>query len=361
MSSEHAVIERCEECGRKATPEEIAWSKAAGKHVCYSCVPDPGLYIVGGSAPEFEVSTAAEICARPDPPKSGQLIGPLLARGGRLVLGAHTGHGKTTLGLQMVKAVAYGERFLDWEAAQGRVLVIDVEQGEMTIKRRLREAGLEECPDVHYLHEPDGLALDDEQDAARMEATLAKRDYAAVLADPLYKLHRGDPNDERQAVDLMRRFDRWRASYGFGLILPVHCRKPSPQSGTKFSMHELFGASSYLRGAEVVLGLQRLDDGYSKLHFFKDRDGDLPVGQEWGLVFSREEGFRVRSTDRPQPTSAERIRDLLTAEPGLTISELGGAHRAQREDAPRRADGAGGARGEGRATRRKALASTRRG
>jgi len=222
-----------------------------------------------------------------------------------------------------VRAIAYGERFLDWQAKQGKVLVIDAEQGRMTIKRRLREAGLDECHDVHYLAAPDGLALEDEQDAARMEATLAERDYAAVLADPLYKLHRGDPNDERQAVDLMRRFDRWRASYGFGLILPVHCRKPSPQNNTKFSMHELFGASSYLRGAEVVLGLERLSDGFSRLHFFKDRDGDLAVGEQWGLVFSREEGFHRSPTDKPkQQTSAGRVREALTDEPGLTIHEL---------------------------------------
>jgi hypothetical protein len=223
----------------------------------------------------------------------------------------------------MVKAIAYGERFLDWQAVQGRVLVIDAEQGLKTIKRRLREAGLDDCADVDYLHVPDGLALEDEQEAARVEAVLVEGDYAATLADPLYKLHRGDPNDERQAVDLMRRFDRWRDRYGFGLILPVHCRKPSPQNNTKFSMHELFGASSYLRGAEVVLGLERLSDGYGRLHFFKDRDGDLPVGEAWGLIFNRQEGFHRSPTDKPQQqTARERIRELLTAEPGLTTHEL---------------------------------------
>jgi len=48
----------------------------------------------------------------------------------------------------------------------------------------------------------------------------------------------------------------------------------------KFSVHDLFGSSAYVRGAEVVLGLRRVSDGYAKLHFLKDRDGDLPIATE---------------------------------------------------------------------------------
>ena len=100
-----------------------------------------------------------------------------------------------------------------------------------------------------------------------------------MLVDPLYKAHTGDSNDERSAVDLMRRFDKWRDDLGFALIIPVHTRKPPP--ATKFTVNELFGSSAYQRGAEIVLGLQRVRPGYSRLHFFKDRDGDLPVGTAW--------------------------------------------------------------------------------
>ena len=136
------------------------------------------------------------------------------------------------------------------------MLVIDAEQGLKTIKRRLTEAGLGDCEEVDYLRVPDGLSLDsDEEQVAELKRVLAAGNYALVLADPLYKLHSGDSNDERQAVNLMRRFDAWREQYRFALQLPVHCRKPPP--GAKFSIHEFFGSSAYLRGAEVVIGLQR--------------------------------------------------------------------------------------------------------
>jgi hypothetical protein len=270
----------------------------------------------------LEVRTTRAVCELPDPPKSDELLGPLLARGSRLVLGGHTGEGKTTAGLAIVAAVACGESFLDWRGAGGRALVIDAEQGLKTIKRRLREAGLDRCEYVDLARTPDGLSLNScDEHVAAVEEALTGKDYAVVLADPLYKLHSGDSNAEREAVDLMRRFDAWREQFAFALVLLVHCRKPPP--GSKFTMHEFFGSSAYLRGAEVVVGLQRLRAGYSRLHFFKDRDGDLPVGEAWGLLFDREHGFRRDPDDgKPRETAPDKVRALLEEEPSLTEAQL---------------------------------------
>ena len=243
-------------------------------------------------AVRFEVLSTREICALPEPPTAGELLGPLIVRGQRIVLGAHTGHGKTTFALQVLRSVVLGEPMLEWTGAGGRALVIDAEQGLRSIKRRLREARLDNVDEVDYMRVPDGLALDrDESEIAALEQILAEGGYSVVLADPLYKLHAGDSNAERESVDLMRTFDTWREVFGFALVLPVHCRKP-PQ-GAKFSMHEMFGSSAYLRGAEVVLGLQMLREGFSRLHFFKDRDGDLPLGAVWSLLFDREHGLSL--------------------------------------------------------------------
>jgi len=88
-------------------------------------------------------------------------------------------------------------------------------------------------------------------------------------------------------------------------------------------MHDIFGSTAYLRGAEVVLGLRRLSDGYSRLHVFKDRDGDLPVGDSWGLLFDREQGFRRDPNDgKPRDTAESKVRDLLEAQPGLSTDHL---------------------------------------
>src|SRR5829696_4020806 len=119
----------------------------------------------------------------------------------------------------------------------------------------------------------------------------------------------------------MKRFDAWRERYGFALLLPVHLRKPPV--GAKFSIHEFFGSSAYQRGAEVVVGVQRVRDGYSRLHFLKDREGDLPVPEAWGLLFDREHGFRRDPDDeKPKQTAAEVIAELLEAQPEMTLEQL---------------------------------------
>lgn len=279
--------------------------------------------------PELEVLTAAEVCALPTPDRGLDLLGPLLRRGQRIVLGAHTGEGKTTLVTQILAGVAHGRDVLGWQGAgHGRALVIDAEQGIETIKKRLREAGLEHDTNIDYVIEHDGLELDDQVDADRVEHVLADADppYDVVVADPLYKLHRGESNDERAATDLMRRFDAWRQAHGFALIVPVHARKPPPGQPATMSIHDLFGSSAYSRGAEVVIGLRRLSEGYARLYWLKDRDGDLPsIGGHWNLLYNREEGFRRDPADgQRKQTAADLVRYALdAAQPhGLEIDRL---------------------------------------
>jgi energy-coupling factor transporter ATP-binding protein EcfA2 len=334
------AVVSCAECGRPPEEGVIGWSREAEKFLCAICdgwsrngdAPHPSLTDLrerearlraGGTDPvELAAPTSKELHMLPDPPQSEELLGSLLVRKMRLVLGGHTGEGKSTFALALARAVTEQSDFLGFTGGGGRALIIDAEQGLKTIKRRLREAGLAESEQIHWLRVPDGLALNsNDQHAGALEAVFDSEEYTLVVADPLYKLHTGDSNAEREAVDLMKRFDAWRDRYGFALVLPVHCRKP--MVGAKFTMHEFFGSSAYLRGAEVVVGLQRLSDGYSRLHFFKDRDGDLPVGESWGLIFDREQGFRRDPDDgKAKRTAADQIRELLAEEPGLTEEQL---------------------------------------
>jgi hypothetical protein len=281
-----------------------------------------GQELAGDEEPfALDVLTAKALCELPGPPESGHLLGPLVVSGQRVILGGHTGEGKTTAALLITRAIVAAESFLEWTGTGGRALFLDAEQGLRTIQRRLAEAGLDSSELVDYVRVPDGLSLDsDPRHVAEVERVLTEGRYALVVIDPLYKLHTGDSNAEREAVDLMKRLDGWREALGFALLLPVHCRKPVP--GTKFSIHDLFGSSAYVRGAEVVLGLQRVSDGYARLHFLKDRDGDLPIHTAWGLLFDREQGFRRDPNEGRKPTALDQVRELLAEEPGLSTAQL---------------------------------------
>jgi replicative DNA helicase len=142
-----------------------------------------------GTAVTLTTTTARELCALPDDQAADELVGPLLVRGQRLVIGAGTGEGKTTFATAMARAVATGGTFLDWPATPGRVPFVDAEQGTRTVKRRLAEAGLDQAENVDIVRVPDGLALDrDPAHVHALEALLQAGTYALVILDPLYKL-----------------------------------------------------------------------------------------------------------------------------------------------------------------------------
>lgn len=255
--------------------------------------------------------TAREICDAPDPPADHQLLGPLIGRGARTIVVADTGHGKTSLGLQLGRAVLTGQEALGYEGAGvGPLLVLDLEQGERSIKRSLRDAGLAGRDDVHYIAVPDGLALDSDDDhRAELERVIAETLPAVFVLDPYYKAHRGDSNEERAVVDLMRYLDALRARYGFALVLPAHPRKSQDSVGSrKLTLHDVAGSGAVVRGAELVLGLERLSHGYARLRILKDRDGDLPVGDAWPLIFTRGEGFKL---DPKEEATADELEQRV--------------------------------------------------
>jgi energy-coupling factor transporter ATP-binding protein EcfA2 len=243
----------------------------------------------------LEVVSALDLCERPDPEHGGELIGPLVVEGARTIVLGHTGAGKSTLISRLGGAIISGSGFLDWTGAGGiRILLIDLEQSEADAKRMLREAGLERSEAIGIALVPDGLELDsDDAQLAMVEHAIVDGGYGVVVFDPYYKAHRAeDSNAERQIDDLMRRLDGLRAQHGFALVLGAHPRKPPVGVQPALTVHDLAGSGAAVRGAEIIVAIERVSDGYSRLRFLKDRSGRLPVGDAWGLLFDRESGYR---------------------------------------------------------------------
>jgi hypothetical protein len=147
------------------------------------------------------VYSARELYAQPLPQENPQLVGPFLRRGRITLLGATTGHGKTTFGDQMLAAGANGGEFLGYECEGGlRELVLDLEQHLEDIKEQLDAVGLADSELVDYAPLPDGLQIDRESEhLAELERVIAAKPYDIVRIDPFYKLHAADSSDEEQA------------------------------------------------------------------------------------------------------------------------------------------------------------------
>jgi AAA domain len=262
----------------------------------------------------FTVWTGRALGELPDPGEADMLAGPLVVRGARTIIVGDTGHGKTTLAAQLAAAVLTGDEVLSYTGAGvGPVLIVDLEQGIRSLKRTAREVGFDQREDVFYVHAPDGLSLDsDEIDREELKNVIAEHQPAVLILDPYYKAHTGDSNEERAVVDLMRYLDGLRSGYGFALILPAHPRKDPGSSGPrKLTLHDVAGSGAAVRGAEVVVAIERLSHGYARLRVLKDRDGDLPVGEAWPLLFTRGEGFRL---DPKEEQSVDELERRITAD-----------------------------------------------
>ncbi len=253
-------------------------------------------------------------------PAGVELLGPLVLRGGRTLIGGDSGHGKTTLSFAMTAAILQGEPLLGYTGAGlGPALIIDLEQGVRSIKRGIRAAGLDDT-DTYILNLPDGIALDQNAyEVAQLEHAIADLQPVVIVLDPYYKAHRGDSNEERAVTDLMRNLDRLRTDYLFGLILPAHVRKEQQAGGARrLTLADIAGSGAISRGAEIVLALERLSHGHARLRYLKDREGELPVGDAIELTYD-DDGFQI--VDKPNTeTTEQRILQVRDSE-WMTVKE----------------------------------------
>lgn len=294
----------------------------------------------GQSDPVFGGETSADNTLTPvsirqiaemENPGYVELLGPLVMRGLRTLVGAATGEGKTTLVMWMMRAIVEGEGFLDWkgigpdeEGKKPTVLIIDAEQTIPDIQRLAKEIGMEDSEQIQYLSVPDGLNLGEStNDALQVERIIEQMRPDVLCVDPLYKVASIDSNNEQEAVGLMKLFDRWRTEYDFAFVMPVHTRKGDKKNpGNAPTLDDIFGSGAFSRGAEVILGLRQGDPGFSRMFVWKHRPGGLQKGTHIDMTFDRDTGF-TRVHREGMQTNSQMVEALLARNPqGVTVDEM---------------------------------------
>lgn len=278
----------------------------------------------------ISTQTLKDICELPDQGYS-QLLGPLVYRGLRTLVGAATGEGKTTLVMWILRSIIEGEDFLGWNGIgpdengkKPTVLIIDAEQSVPDIQRLANETGMVDSENIHYISVPDGLHLGEStDDALQVERIIEQLRPDVLVVDPAYKVAAIDSNSEREVVDLMRLFDRWRAEYGFAFVMPVHTRKGDKKApGGQPTLDDIFGSGAFSRGAEVILGLRQGEPGWSRMYVWKHRPGELNKNTHIDMAFDRETGFS-RVFREGTETVQQMVESILARNPhGMTTDEL---------------------------------------
>jgi AAA domain/DnaB-like helicase N terminal domain len=187
------------------------------------------------------------------------LVPGLLERRDRVILTGKEGTGKSTLLRQIAVQLAAGiHPFTTAPIDPVKVLLIDLENGERHVKRKLRAlylaAGKDYAPEpgLHVRCRPEGIDLLVGEDVRWLAGLVGALAPDLLITGPIYKLAGGDPTEEATARAVVKCLDRLRADVGLTLILEAH----SPHaSGGPRRPERPYGASLWLRWPEFGMFL----------------------------------------------------------------------------------------------------------
>ena len=225
------------------------------------------------------------------PALSPPLIEGVLRQGHKLLLAGPSKAGKSFALLELCVAIAEGRDWLGFPCAQGRVLYVNLELDRASCLNRLKDVygamGLldavgqssERSEDEgrgHRLTRPEtqgrrrlppglgaidiwnlrGSAVPMDKLAPKLIRRAAKKNYIAVIIDPIYKVITGDENSADQMAKFCNQFDLICAQLGCAVIYCHHHSKGA--QGQKASMDRASGSGVFARDPDALLDMIEL-------------------------------------------------------------------------------------------------------
>lgn len=229
-------------------------------------------------APEPPMSLAALL----DSPEETYdwLVPSLLERTDRLILTGFEGTGKSFFLAQFALCVAAGLHPFTGEPMEKahRVLIFDVENSKRQLRRRYRKiseqiaelrrtcgmAPVDWSQAVRIVSRPEGVALTEPRELARIEQNVALTSPDLVVAGPLYKMSGLDIRDEQAALELCQTLDGLRIRHQFTLICEAHAGHANDGGGNR--RVRPIGSSVFLRWPEFGFGIAPYGESQHEEH-----------------------------------------------------------------------------------------------
>ena len=196
------------------------------------------------------------------PELSPPLIDGILRQGHKMLLAGPSKAGKSFLLIELVMAIAEGRPWLGFPCAQGRVLYVNLELDRASCLHRFRDvyAALGWQPtalaniDIWNLR---GQSLPMDKLAPKLIRRAAKKRYAAIVIDPIYKVITGDENSADQMARFCNQFDLICTQLGAAVIYCHHHSKGA--QGGKRAMDRASGSGVFARDPDALLDLIELE------------------------------------------------------------------------------------------------------
>lgn len=196
------------------------------------------------------------------PPLADCLIDGVLRKGHKMLLAGPSKAGKSFLLIELVIAIAEGIRWLSFQCKRGRVLYVNMELDRASCLRRFKDVyqALGIPPrnlgniDIWNLR---GKTVPMDQLTPKLIRRAEKKNYVAVIIDPIYKVITGDENSAEEMAKFCNQFDKICTSLQVSMIYCHHHSKGA--QGGKKAMDRASGSGVFARDPDAMLDFAPLE------------------------------------------------------------------------------------------------------
>jgi hypothetical protein len=193
-----------------------------------------------------------------------ELIQGILRVGHKLLIAGPSKAGKSFALLELAIAIAEGKCWLGKQCKQGAVLYVNLELDDDSVKKRVKDiyATLQIEPTEQTMQNLDiwnlrGKAERLDQLIRKLIRRLKRKQYLAVILDPIYKVITGDENNASEMAQFCNLFDTICREANCAAIYCHHFSKGS-QAG-KASIDKASGSGVFGRDPDAILTLSQID------------------------------------------------------------------------------------------------------
>ncbi len=196
------------------------------------------------------------------PPLSPPLIDGVLRQGHKMLLAGPSKAGKSYALIELCCAIAEGRQWFGFDCARGRVMYVNLELDRASCLHRFKDVytALGWRPDnlgnidIWNLR---GKAVPMDRLAPKLIRRAARKNYIAIVIDPIYKVITGDENSADQMANFCNQFDKVAAELGCAVIYCHHHSKGA--QAAKRSMDRASGSGVFARDPDALLDLIELE------------------------------------------------------------------------------------------------------
>lgn len=190
------------------------------------------------------------------------LIDGILRQGHKMLIAGPSKAGKSFLQIEMCIAIAEGRKWINWQCSQGKVLYVNLELDRASCLHRFKDVYTALGWQPENLKNIDiwnlrGKSRPMDKLAPMLIRRAAKRNYIAIVIDPIYKVITGDENSADQMANFCNQFDKVCTELGVAVIYCHHHSKGS--QGNKKSIDRASGSGVFARDPDALLDLIELE------------------------------------------------------------------------------------------------------